>query len=503
MNNNIYNGPQAPYIPQPVAQKVKEKPEYTKAERIFSAVVMITAFCFVRFVLFHATGFITTGIFIAFITAAIIYLRSKKCEFSRFNKLLTATLYVFSIVFSITANNFIKTLDAMFLFIAGAYMVYSVGAGSKTIEKFLPFAMAKAIFEYPFASFGVQGKITSDTVSDSETGKNIKLMLIGLVITIPLTAVVAVLLMSADNGVENMLSGLFDGVDNSGFWNIVKELIFALPLSMYIFGMFYTNTHCDEDRRLDERSCIEKLFNMRFVSNLVCYTAVTPICLLYVLFFISQAQYFLSAFTGSLPDGFTYSDYARRGFFELCAIAVINLAVLCFISLHSKKAGREKPLMLKVYSLVLSIFTLILIATALSKMAMYIKEYGLTELRVYTSWFMLLLAAVFILVIIKQFRFEMKFAKHISIIFTVMFALLCFSRPESLIAKYNIEMYESGYLDELDKDALLDMSDDARLTALNNGVVTKEEVNNCKHSGYEGYSYGRYNISSVILDSLT
>ena len=178
MNNNIYNGPQAPYIPQPVAQKVKEKPEYTKAERIFSVVVMITAFCFVKFVLFHATGFITTGIFIAFITAAIIYLRSKKCEFSRFNKLLTATLYVFSIVFSITANNFIKTLDAMFLFIAGAYMVYSVGAGSKTIEKFLPFAMAKAIFEYPFASFGVQGKITSDTVSDSETGKNIKLMLI-------------------------------------------------------------------------------------------------------------------------------------------------------------------------------------------------------------------------------------------------------------------------------------------------------------------------------------
>lgn len=480
-----------------------EKPEYTKEERILSAVVMITAFCFVRFVLFHATGFITTGIFIAFITAAIIYLRSKKCEFSRFNKLLTATLYVFSIVFSITANNFIKTLDAMFLFIAGAYMVYSVGAGSKTIEKFLPFAMAKAIFEYPFASFGVQGKITSDTVSDSETGKNIKLMLIGLVITIPLTAVVAVLLMSADNGVENMLSGLFDGLDSSGFWNFVTELIFALPLSMYIFGMFYTNTHCDEDRRLDERSCIEKLFNMRFVSNLVCYTAVTPICLLYVLFFISQAQYFLSAFTGSLPDGFTYSDYARRGFFELCAIAVINLAVLCFISLHSKKAGREKPLMLKVYSLVLSIFTLILIATALSKMAMYIKEYGLTELRVYTSWFMLLLAAVFILVIIKQFRFEMKFAKHISIIFTVMFALLCFSRPESLIAKYNIEMYESGYLDELDKDALLDMSDDARLTALNNGVVTKEEVNNCKHSGYEGYSYGRYNISSVILDSLT
>ena len=481
----------------------REKPEYTKADSVISAVVMIAAFCFIRYVLFHAMGFITTGIFAAFITAAMIYLRKKGCEFSGFNKLLTVILYVFSIVFSITANDFIKVLDAMFLFGAGAYMIYSVGAGNSTLEKFLPFAMVKAIFEYPFANFGAQGRVTSDVISDSKIGKNIRLIVLGLIVTIPLTAIVAALLMSADSGVEMMLKGLFSGSDNEEFWNIVVQIIFTIPLSMYIFGMFYTNTHCEAERRLDERRCIEKIFNMRFVSNLVCYTAVTPMCLLYVLFFISQGKYFLSAFTDSLPEGFTYSDYARRGFFELCAIAVINLGVLCFISLHSKKAGREKPLALKLYSVVLSVFTLILIATAMSKMVMYIRRYGLTELRVYTSWFMLLLAAVFVLIIIKQFRFDMKFAKHISVIFTLMFAVLCFSRPEALIAKYNIEMYKSGYLDELDKDDLLYMSDDSRLTALVNGVVTEEEVNDHKYSGYEGESYGRYNLSSVILDSMT
>jgi hypothetical protein len=47
------------------------------------------------------------------------------------------------------------------------------------------------------------------------------------------------------------------------------------------------------------------------------------------------------------------------------------------------------------------------------------------------------------------------------------------------------------------------MSDDSRLTALVNGVVTEEEVNDHKYSGYEGESYGRYNLSSVILDSMT
>jgi hypothetical protein len=483
--------------------QVKEKPEYTRAETILSVFVMIAAFCFVRYVVFHAMGFITTGLFIAIITAAIIYLRSKKLEFSGFNKLLTVLMYVFSTVFSITANNFIKVLDAVFIFGAGAYLLYSVGAGNKTIEKFLPFAMIKALIEYPFSSFGVQSSITSDMVSDSKTGKNIRLVLIGLVVTIPLTAVVAALLMSADDGVRRILNSIFSSADNEEFWNIIIQIIFAIPCSMYLFGMFYTNTHCNELKKLDERICIQKLYNMRFISNLICYTAVAPICLLYVLFFISQANYFLSAFANTLPKGYTFADYARQGFFELCAIAVINLCVICFMSLHSKKAGREKPFTLKLYSIVLSVFTIILIATALSKMVMYIKRYGLTELRLYTSWFMVLLAAVFVLIIVKQFRFDMKFSKHISVIFTVMFAILCFSRPESLIAKYNIEMYKAGYLEELDEDALLDMSDDARLTALKSGVVTADEVNDVKYSSYERESFGGYNISSVILDSMT
>lgn len=483
--------------------QVKEKPEYSRAETILSVFIMIAAFCFIRYVVCHAMGFITTGLFIAIITAAIIYLKSKKLEFSGYNKLLTVILYVFSFVFSITANNFIKFLDAVFICGAGAYLLYSVGAGNKTIEKFLPFAMVKALLEYPFSEFSVQSKITSDMVSDSRTGKNIRLVLIGLIITFPLTAIVAALLMSADDGMKRIIQSMFSSIDNAEFWSIVLQVIFAIPCSMYLFGMFYANAKGDELKKLDERICIQKLYNMRFVSNLICYTAVTPICILYVLFFISQANYFLSAFTDSLPNGFTYADYARKGFFELCAVAVINLCVICFISLHSKKAGREKPFALKLYSIVLSVFTIILIATALSKMVMYIKRYGLTELRVYTSWFMILLAAVFVLILVKQFRFDMKFAKHISVVFTVMFAVLCFSRPESLIAKYNIEMYKSGYLEELDEEALLDMSDDARLTALKSGVVTAEEVNEEKYSGYEGGSYGRYNISSVILDSMT
>ena len=502
MNNNLYNGPQAPYIPQPVT-KVKEKPEYSKAEVVLSVFAFIAAFCVVRYILFNAMGFITTGVFIVIITAAIIYMKKRGCEFSAFNKVLAAVLYIFSFVFSITANNFIKDLDALFIFGAGAYLAYSAAAGNKDIERYLPFAVCKAIFEYPFSHFGKQAAITQDSLSKSKAGSNAKYIIIGLLITVPLTAIVASLLMSADDGLAEMLSDIFEGIFSDEIWNIILQLCLAVPCSMYLFGMLYSNTHRGRIQPLDEQGCVRKLFSIRFVSNLIMYTAVTPICILYVLFFFSQASYFLSAFSSELPDGFTYADYARQGFFELFAVAVINLIVLCSISLFSKKAGREKPFALKLYSVVLSIFTLILIATAMSKMVMYINNYGLTELRVYTSWFMILLAFIFVLVIIKQFRFDMKFTRHLAVIFTLLFAVLCFSRPEALIAKYNIEMYRAGHLDELDTDAILRMSDDGLLAAYNAEAVTKEEVNRHKKRLCQRKSYGKYNLSAVILDSKT
>ena len=116
-NNNLYGQyPGTPYPmpytpPHPVA-KVKEKPEYSKGELILSAFVFIAAFFFVRFVVFHATGFITTGLFTAIITAAIIYLRKKECKFSRFNKVLTGIRDTNIPIFRNLDTEFIKSLHS-------------------------------------------------------------------------------------------------------------------------------------------------------------------------------------------------------------------------------------------------------------------------------------------------------------------------------------------------------------------------------------------------------
>ncbi|MBR2284852.1 MAG: DUF4173 domain-containing protein [Ruminococcus sp.] len=504
MTDNTENGTEIFFEEAELSPELSEKeavPEYTRDEFILSLICFILAFGFVKLVVFCTTGFITTLLYAAIITVCVVYLRKKGCKFGKLNTALTGVLYVFSLVFSITDNGFIKDLASVFLFIAGAYLVYSVSAGKKDIERYLPFALERSVFGYPFTRFGAQFSITRSAMGDSRVGSTAKPVILGLLIAVPLTAIVGALLMSADAGLDRLFSGILEKLSEADVPMLILQLAIAVPCSMYLFGMLYANCFRDKADELDENDCRSRLEAMRFVRNLVIYSAVTPILLLYVMFFVSQLTYFLSAFTGTLPDGYSYSDYARRGFFELLAVTVINLAVMITMNLHAKDGGEHKPGALKFYTSALCISTLILIAAAVSKMILYISEYGLTRLRFYTTWFMLLCAVIFVLVIIRQFRHGFRFSFWVSLSFTILLGVLCFCRPDSLIATYNVEMYRSGHISELDTNALLSLSDDGILTALRLGAVTDEEAESRISYRHEDDPYSVLNISSFILES--
>ena len=163
-----------------------------------------------------------------------------------------------------------------------------------------------------------------------------------------------------------------------------------------------------------------------------------------------------------LEQGFTYAEYARKGFFELCGVCCINAAVIAGMSFLPKHSGEKKPILLKCYTLFLAGSSLILAGTALAKMFLYIDNYGMTQLRIYTTWFMLLLMMVFLLVIIRQFKANLPVCKIGFAVFTVMFGLLCFSRPDAWMTRCNAEMYLAGELDEFAGEMVYhELSDDA------------------------------------------
>lgn len=96
----------------------------------------------------------------------------------------------------------------------------------------------------------------------------------------------------------------------------------------------------------------------------------------------------------------------------------------------------------------------------------------------------------------------MNFAAWTSGIFTVMFAVLCFCSPDYIIAKYNVEMYNSGNINELDCSQICSMSNDAVLYALEEGVIDETSAYDANYKTAFGNNknfLNYMNVPSIIL----
>src|SRR5688572_31077318 len=96
--------------------------------------------------------------------------------------------------------------------------------------------------------------------------------------------------------------------------------------------------------------------------------------------------------SAALPEGpgtLGYAEYARRGFFELVTVAalVLPLLLLAHWLLRHRPARQQRAFNLLAGLLVVQLF--VIVASALLRMSLYRQIYGETELRLYTTAFML------------------------------------------------------------------------------------------------------------------
>jgi hypothetical protein len=288
------------------------------------------------------------------------------------------------------------------------------------------------------------------------------------------------------------------------------KFIIGIPVALYLYGSIYGNISGRHVEDLNKKKLEGFAQNIRFAPKLTIYTALTIFNIIYILFFISQATYLFSAFENILPDAMTYSEYARRGFFELCKVCTINMAII-IVAFGFMKRGdivkeasenstdsvektghrADEPLLLKIQTLLLSTFTILLIITALSKMAMYIHYYGFTQLRVYTACFMIVLLFTFVVIVARQVK-KFNASRVIIIGCIAAFLALSYGNVDGNIAKYNIERYEKGTLESLDYRMLFELSD-AAVPYLYEHYKnsTDEEERTTIYSGITGrYSWG-------------
>ena len=449
---------------------------YTRVDLIFALLCLIVSFFTVRAlpvsnyplgVMLSLWGLVAFGILYALRAGHRIALR---------DFVAVGAIAVFSLGFITASNGFIHVVLYLALIAAYLLLVYDLFALSgHSIRSVM--LLSHAIRGLILIPYGNTLALFHALARTKRSGGARRVLLTlawigaGLAITVLPTAIIT-LLLSYDSEFTALLGRMFD-FDASGIWETLLDLIFTVPVAMLVFSAAISAKRARDPELLEP---IES-DNVRVVPEALLYSAATPILAVYVIFFISQWNYYISGFSGKLPEGVIYSEYARSGFFELCAVCAINAVIMLVFTFFMKKnAGRG--ILGRIYVGTLSVFTLVLIATAISKTLLYIRAYGLTANRVIAAWFMILLALIFVATLVKVICSRFPIASVIAIGGVVLFALLAIPNVDGIVADYNVNAYLSGKHEELDLEELerIGASSVAARVRLEEELVGKTEL---------------------------
>lgn len=334
------------------------------------------------------------------------------------------------------------------LMAAAAYWTLSASGrlllGGKT-SQWIFFDGWNAFAAVPFGNFGSQIRVLLDRQQENGQEKKerpILAMLLGLALAVPALVIILPLLSNADAGFEHLLGGVAQYIKDHLLFVLLRA-VFAIPVAFYLYGLIFGGITGEKTDMIHVEQLKEAGLKIKRVPYVAACTVLTVICLVYVLFIGIQGNYLFAAFAGKLPMEFTYAEYARRGFFELCQIGMWNLLLLGGVQLFAHEGQEKKAL--GYLKLLLSMLTLLLILTAVSKLGMYIRVYGLTVNRVIPMVFLIWMVLVFAALMIRQ-RTKKPVARFCIMAGAVLFCTLCVFPVERWVESYNAWARMCGYI---------------------------------------------------------
>lgn len=384
---------------------------------------------------------------LAVMGCSIWYLLTNGYRFDRYSNTLLTLGGIIAAGFARSSDDFVKFVMLLFLLFA-VNISFCLAAGQNRrspggIGSALD--MPRTLFVLGVGSMSASARGLNDARKHAEAaGKKGGAAVLGLIIALPVVAVMIVLLMRADAAFE----GLID---------LLPEMDWSEPVFSVVIGGFAAWVLYAQGmglRHAEKKAPREHGF--RGISPTTVNVILGAACLLYCVYLLSQLAYIGGGFSGILPSGYTLAEYARRGFFEMAWLSTINLGLMCFAMGLVEKNNRA-PRLTVGFCLILGIVTLVLIATASAKMLLYIGSYGLTRLRVLTEVIMVWLAITAVLVSVWLFRPSFPYMKAVVLAALVLGALVFWADVDTQVARYNVRAYQEGKLENIDMSHLCDL----------------------------------------------
>lgn len=190
-----------------------------------------------------------------------------------------------------------------------------------------------------------------------------------------------------------------------------------------------------------------------------------PVALLDLLFLAFVAVQATVLFGGARhvlePDGPTFANYARGGFWQLLVVTGLTLLVITAAGRWAPRGTRADRVTIRVLLGALALLTLVIVASATHRMWTYEQAYGFTRLRLFVSAVELGLGAVFVAILAAGVRLRGGWLPQAFVaIATVSLLALAAVNPDRFIADRNVDRFAATgridlhYLNTLSADAV-------------------------------------------------
>jgi len=320
-------------------------------------------------------------------------------------------------------------------------------------------------FVTPLLNAGSWFSAVRQMIKERRNSTRLVFAIIGTVVALPVIVAVLVLLMQSDGNFNSWMSRFVHSLASVNVWHFLWQIILGVPIAIYLFALLYGNAYKRRTSVVSVQGVAKAAQTIRKVPVSAVAAPMAILCLMYLVFFAAMGSYLLSAMWRKLPAQFTYAEYARRGFFELAVVAAINLAVIGFAYWFAVRGQRGYATSLRVLGGVICGLTLLLIVTDISKMVLYVDQFGLTRLRLYTLWFMALMFVVFALVGVRHVK---RFNVGAPVAWVTLFAflVLLWANSDGLIAQYDVNRVLNGTSSTVDVSYLTNSVGGAAAPAL-------------------------------------
>lgn len=260
-------------------------------------------------------------------------------------------------------------------------------------------------------------------------------VLIGVGASILFLLVVLPLLIQSDQVFAGFFHFSFD-FDFECIW-IFMQISFRFIAGFFLTYMFYAAL-LKRNLLKYEESAVQKRNSLTGIT----FTAI--LTLVYVFYSGIQILYLFLGLESGLPEGVTYSEYARSGFWQLLAVSLINIVTILFCMRIF-----EENRILKELLLVISVCTCIMTGSAAYRMALYVQAYHLTFLRILVLWFLGVLLLLMLGMMISIYKKKFPLFRYMTTVVACCYIAFSMVRADCVIASYNISHSEVIELEDL------------------------------------------------------